>query len=131
VRIPRLLRFAGVSGLGLCLDYALYAALYEAGLPAGWANLISAGTAVSFVYVASVRGVFASRRDDIHRLFVAYAGYQVAAVGLASVAVDLMTSLLDGRYIAAKTVVLPASFTANYLFMGWLLGDRDRQAVSS
>ena len=40
---------------------------------------------------------------------------------VASVAVGLLESALDGRFLVAKTLVLPFSFGANYLFMHWLL----------
>jgi putative flippase GtrA len=125
--IGRVAKFAGASGAGLCLDYAVYTVLCEAGLPAGWANLISAGIAVTFVYVVSLRHIFGAPDLPAHRLFVLYAAYQVVAVSAASYAVDLGTELLDGRYLLGKTLVLPFSFTANFLFMSWLLSERGRR----
>ena len=54
------------------------------------------------------------------RLFALYAAYQVIAIALASGAVHEATLLFNGRYLLGKTVILPFSFTANYLFMSWL-----------
>jgi hypothetical protein len=79
---------------------------------------------VTFVYLVSARHVFRSQRTDLHRLFVLYAVYQVAAVALASGAVEAITNALDGAYLLGKTAVLPVTFTANFLFMSWLLRDR-------
>lgn len=125
MRLKRILRFAGASGTGLAIDYAIYTLLCNGGMPAGWANLISAGIAVTFVFVVSARRIFESEHRYLERLFVVYAAYQVVAVSAASWAVGAATEQLDGRYLLGKTVILPLSFTANYLFMAWLLSTRD------
>jgi putative flippase GtrA len=126
VDLRRILKFAGVSGAGLCLDYAVYSALCASGVPAGWANLVSAGLGVTFVFAVSARHIFAGSDRFLLGLFAVYAGYQVLAVSAASWLVGEATHLLDGRYLIGKTLVLPLSFTANYLFMSWLFGARRR-----
>lgn len=120
----KIVKFAGVSGAGLCLDYAVYTALCESGLDAGWANLISAATGVTFVFLVSARHIFESERHFDHRLFSLYAIYQVLAISAASAAVGAATELFDGHYLLGKTVVLPFTFGANYLFMSWLFAVR-------
>ena len=124
----KILKFAGVSGAGLCLDYAIYTALCAGGMPAGWANGISAGTAVTFVFLVSAHHIFEGAGGFLLRLFLVYAIYQVIAVAAASWAVHAATELFDGRYLLGKTVVVPFSFTVNYLFMSWLFASRDRSA---
>jgi putative flippase GtrA len=126
VDVSRILKFAGVSGAGLCLDYAVYTLLCASGVPAGWANLVSAGLGVTFVFVVSARRIFASSERFLLGLFAVYAVYQLAAVSTASWLVGEATHVLDGRYLLGKTLVLPLSFTANYLFMSWLFGARRR-----
>ena len=123
----RIVRFAGVSGAGLCLDYAVYTLLCTSGLDAGVANLISAACGVTFVFTVSARHVFAASGQLLLGLFAAYALYQVAAISLASYAVHGATELFGGRFLLGKTVVLPFSFSANYLFMSWLFGARQRR----
>jgi putative flippase GtrA len=123
----RILKFAGVSGAGLLLDYAIYTTLCMSGMPAGFANLISAGTAVTMVFLVSARHIFEGGGGFMVRLFVFYALYQVLAVSAASAAVHAATDLFDGRYILGKTIVVPFSFTFNYLFMSWLFATRDRE----
>jgi putative flippase GtrA len=125
VDLARIVKFAGVSGAGLCLDFAVYSALCASGVPAGWANLVSAGLGVTFVFAVSARHIFAAERF-LFGLFGIYAAYQVLAVSAASWLVGEATHLLDGRYLIGKTLVLPLSFTANYLFMSWLFGARRR-----
>ena len=125
--MKRLLQFAGVSGTGLALDYGIYTLLCGAGMAAGWANLISASAGVTFVFFASARRIFVTQHRNLERLFLVYLVYQAGAVSAASWAVGAATAVLDGRYILGKTVILPLSFTANYLFMGWLLAARDRE----
>jgi putative flippase GtrA len=126
VDLGRIIRFAGVSGAGLCLDYAVYSLLCASGVPAGWANLVSAGLGVTFVFAVSARRIFASSERFLLGLFAIYALYQLAAVSAASWLVGEATHVLDGRYLLGKTLVLPLSFTANYLFMSWLFGARRR-----
>ena len=124
--LTRIVKFAGVSGAGLCLDYAVYSALCASGVPAGWANLVSAGLGVTFVFLVSARHIFEGQDRFLLGLFAMYAAYQVVAVSAASWLVGEATHLFDGRYLLGKTVVLPLSFTANYLFMTWLFGARRR-----
>jgi putative flippase GtrA len=111
VDLRRIVKFAGVSGAGLCLDYAI----------------VSASCGVTFVFVVSARRIFAASDDHfLLGLFAIYALYQVLAVSAASWLVGEATHLLDGRYLLGKTLILPLSFTANYLFMSWLFGARAR-----
>jgi hypothetical protein len=130
VDIRQILKFAGASGAGLCLDYAIYTVLCARGVPAGWANLVSAGAGVTFVFTISARRIFASADRILLGLFAAYAVYQVVAVSTASWAVGEATQLLGGRYLLGKTLVLPLSFTANYLFMSWLFSARGTARVA-
>jgi putative flippase GtrA len=111
--------FALVSGVGLMLDVGIFLALTELGWRAGFANLLSAFCAVTFVYFVSTRRIFSYQGRFLFALFAVYLAYQAAAVALASWAVDSL--VLAGLVpIVAKGVILPATFTANYLFMHWL-----------
>ncbi len=125
MRAAALLKFAGASGAGLVLDFAVYTALNEAGVRPGIANLVSAACGVTFVFLVSAHRIFETDGDRfLGRLFAFYATYQVVAIVLASLAVDGVTSLLDGAYLAGKLAVLPVTFAANFLFTSWLLRPR-------
>jgi putative flippase GtrA len=126
VDLRRIVKFAGASGAGLCLDYVVYTLLCSGGLDAGVANLVSAACGVTFVFAVSARHVFEGGEGFMLRLFAAYALYQVIAITLASGAVHEATALFGGAYLIGKTVILPFSFTANYLFMSWLFAARGR-----
>jgi putative flippase GtrA len=128
VDLRRIVKFAGVSGAGLCLDYAVYTLLCSTGIDAGVANLVSAACGVTFVFLASARHIFEGGDGFLLRLFVLYAAYQVVAIALASGAVHEATALFGGRYLLGKTAILPFTFTANYLFMTWLFAARGRLA---
>jgi putative flippase GtrA len=125
----RIIQFAAVSGTGLALDYAIYTLLCLSGMPAGWANLISATCGVTFVFFASARRIFFAQHRNLTGRFGIYLLYQAIAVSAASAAVGAATDAFGGRYILGKTVILPLSFTANYFFMGWLLSDRQRETA--
>jgi hypothetical protein len=78
------------------------------------------------VFLVSARHIFESSERFLLGLFAVYAAYQVAAVSAASWAVGEATHALDGHYLLGKTLVLPFSFSANYLFMSWLFSARRR-----
>lgn len=118
----RLLKFAGASGTGLALDYAIYTVLCELGLAAGVANLVSASAGVTFVFLVSAHRIFETSDHFLVRLFAVYAVYQVIAIVAASWLVGTMTGVFAGAYLLGKTVVLPLTFGSNYLFTSWLLG---------
>jgi putative flippase GtrA len=117
----RLLRFALVSGTGLVLDTAVFLALVRLGLLAGYANLISASMAVTFVYFVSTKRVFEYAGRFLLGLFLIYCVYQVLAVSAASWTVG---ALVAAGFVPllAKVLILPVTFLANYLFMAFLTG---------
>lgn len=120
--VRRFLAFALVSGMGLTLDVAIYWTLCHEGLRPGIANLISAGCGVTFVFFAASRKVFETERDGfLLGPFALYAGYQVVAISLASLAVDALDRLYDGHYLLAKLTILPVTLAVNFLVTQRLL----------
>lgn len=117
------LRFALVSGVGLALDFGVFLALTESGVRPGIANLISATLAVTFVYFVSAKRVFAYEGRFLLPLFLLYLGYQAIAVSAASWAVDAI-ALTGVLPLIAKLLILPVTFTANYLFMAYITRKR-------
>lgn len=113
------IRFAAASGIGLLLDLGLFLLLVLTKLTPTQANLVSATAAVTFVYFATVHRVFSYRGRFLVPLFLVYLAYQAAAVTAASVAVGYLA-----RYwflpAIAKLVILPVTFSANFLFMSFL-----------
>jgi putative flippase GtrA len=115
--------FALVAGVGLALDFAIFLVLIVSGLGPGFANLISATTAVTFVYFVSTKQVFDYQGHFLYHLLVAYLVFQALAVAIASWAVAWLTEWGVNPAIA-KLLILPATFSTNYLFLRWLTASR-------
>ena len=120
--LSRLMRFGVVSAAGLGLDVGLFLLLVHLGMRAGYANLISAAVAVTFVYIASTKRVFEYAGGFLAQLFVLYASYQILAVAAASWTVDFIVAL-GVEPVVSKGLILPVTFFANYLFLNFLTRD--------
>ena len=121
----RALRFGLVSGIGLSLDVALFLTLVHGGVGAFGANVVSSGAGLTFVYCASVRRIFRYDGRFIVPLFAAYVFYHVCGTLLVSWLISGVVHLGVAPAIP-KIGILPATFTANYLFMSWLTLHRER-----
>jgi putative flippase GtrA len=121
----RVLRFGLVSALGLTLDIALFLTLVHAAVGAFEANIVSSGVGLIFVYCTSVRRIFRYDGRFIVPLFAAYVFYHVCGTLFVSWAISGMVHLGVAPAIP-KIGILPATFTANYLFMSWLTAHRER-----
>ena len=115
----KVLRFALVSGLGLAIDFALFLGLVALSFSPLAANAVSGACAVTFVYFASVRRIFSYAGRFLLGLFLAYVAYQVVGVSAASFAVSFLAAQLVSPALA-KILILPVTFSANYLFMSLL-----------
>ena len=141
----QLTSFSAVSGIGWLLDTGLLATLVAGGLSPFWANLISAASAVTFVWLISRRRIFSMLNGTSHwMLYVRYMQWHAIAVPVASVLVAVFTWLLtdpattvlglfDDDQVAqasvvaaaaAKVVVTPISLMANYGYTRWLFERR-------
>jgi putative flippase GtrA len=120
VLLGRIVGFGGISALGLGLDCGLFILLVAAGAPPLLANLASAGTAVTFVFFASVRRVFRFRGGAVWARYLAYALWQAVAVTAASVAIGALAAHGGLPPLACKLALLPLTFAANYLVMALL-----------
>lgn len=117
--LSRLIRFGAVSAAGLGLDVGLFLLLVHLEMRAGYANLISAAVAVTFVYIASTKRVFEYAGSFLVQLFVLYVFYQILAVAAASWTVDYIVAL-GVEPVVSKGVILPVTFFANYLVLNFL-----------
>ena len=120
----QILTFAIVSGVGLGLDFVIFILLVSASAEPFWANLVSGGAAVTFVYFASVRRIFSYAQRFLLPLFALYLLYQSLGVTAASWAVAEIAEHVSP--LAAKLLILPVTFSANYLFMSYLTGSAAR-----
>jgi putative flippase GtrA len=120
----RAVRFGLVSGLGLTLDVALFLTLVHAGVGAFEANVLSSAAGLTFVYCASVRRIFRYDGRFILPLFAAYVFYHVCGTLFVSWAISGVAHLGVAPAVP-KVGILPATFTANYMFMIWLTARRE------
>ena len=113
--------FGLVSACGLALDCGLFALLvHGSGLAPGWANALSAGAAVTFVFFASVRRVFADQGGLLLLRCLLYGAAQITLVAGASIAVGWLHRC--GCWpLVAKLAILPATFSCNFLLMRGLV----------
>lgn len=114
--VAKVLGFAKISGVGLALDVGLFVSLVGFGWPPSFANFVSAMTAVTFVYFVSTRHVFQYQGKFLVPLFLMYLAYQNVAVVAASWAVGTLAAL-GIEPVLAKGLILPFTFSANYLFL--------------
>ena len=112
-RYRRFLHFSGLSGLGWCLDFALFLLLTAglAVLPA-FANLASSLCAAAFVFLVSRRAIFAPGAARPAMRFAAYLGYTLLVVILASQALQLIVGLLGGWQRGDGAAIPPAALPA-------------------
>src|SRR5437762_4213786 len=121
----RAFRYGLVSGAGLALDISLFLILVRAGIGPFAANIVSSAAGLTFVYCASVRRIFRYDGRFIVPLFAAYVFYHVCGTLFVSWAISSVVHLGVAPAIP-KIGILPATFTANYLFMSWLTVHRER-----
>ena len=145
MRIFRLPKFGLVSGIGWFLDASVLLLLVHAGIDVLYANMISAGLAVTFVFIVAQRAIFFSRERNPLRMFLCYLLWQIVAIYLASIAVDLLSTAIGAcaswtggdfaeacTFVSvseiatalAKVTVTPLTMYANFVFMSWLIEAR-------
>jgi len=113
--------FGLISALGLTLDCGLFAVLVHGlgGAP-GWSNAISAGCAVTFVFICSIRRVFADQGGRLLPRYLLYGACQIVLVAAASAAVGWLDA--KGWWpMVAKVSILPVTFGCNFLIMKLLV----------
>jgi putative flippase GtrA len=117
--LKKLGKFALISAAGLSIDVGLFLIFLTLSWRAGYANLLSAAVAVTFVYFVSTKHVFAYHGRFLIHLFFVYVVYQILAVTAASWVVDWIVRL-GVLPLVSKILMLPVTFSANYIFMDLL-----------
>lgn len=116
--LTRAWAFGGVSGIGWLLDTALFALLAQLGpVPAGPANVLSAGVAVCFVFLVTHERLFGGTREQRRRHLLAYVAAQVVLVLLASLAIGALVQVTGAAPLLVKIAVTPFTLALNFLTM--------------
>ncbi|MDF7777386.1 hypothetical protein P1X14_19165 [Sphingomonas sp. AOB5] len=112
-------RFAALSGGGWLLDTALLLALVALfQIPASVANLFSAATAASLVYLVSHHRIHDGQRHRTEIRLGIYLIYTAALILAASLAIGAILPLLGAgtaATFAAKCIVTPPQLLCNFL----------------
>lgn len=125
-RFRDLLLFSLTSGIGWLVDVSLFTWLVFLKISPFYANLISAGIAVSYVFFVSTRHIFIRDQRYMVGKFLGYLVYHIVAVFLASAAIQGLYGILEVHPLICKIIVTPFTLYINYIFMAFLLEKRLR-----
>jgi len=133
-RLKRFFGFIGISGLGWCLDFAIYTVLTAVcGLSVVYANYISTIPAITLVFFLSTRHTFRVNPGGLplwakYVLYILYQLVLVSAVSwLGQVLYELLAPLPMLRLLlpylkpGIKLGITPITMLANYLVLGRLV----------
>lgn len=120
----QLLRFLSTTMVGVVIDVGGYILLAMAGLPAGIANLISAGISVLAVYALS-RGMVFPGKHTVGGL-IAFFGWYALSILLFSWLIQWAVDAFAIPQLPAKLMSLPLSFTLNFVAVRSIFGLVDR-----
>lgn len=123
--IQRICAFGLVSGIGLGIDTGGFLCLVHfLYWPPFVANALSMFSGATFVFFVSGRYVFARHRASWIG-YILYILFQGVLIWGASFAVGWLI-VLGVMPLISKMLILPVTFSCNYLYMRWLLGFIDR-----
>lgn len=111
--VRQLLRFLSTTVVGVVIDVGGFVLLAMLGLPAGVANMASAGLSVLAVYALS-RGMVFPGRHTVGGL-AAFFGWYAVSILLFSWLIQWGVDALAIPELVAKLISLPLSFTLNFV----------------
>lgn len=152
IRLMTLLRlssFTLLSGIGWCIDFAIFNLLVGRGQPGFLANLASASVAVTFVLIAARKWIFRHHVETLPMTVAKYTAWNVVAISAASFGIKAIASGLQtwswdgaatvvgqavGHSVApavlmantAKILITPVTMYANFVATGYIIERRIR-----
>lgn len=124
--LRQLFRFLSTTVVGVAIDVGGFVALATLGIPAGIANLMSAGVSVLAVYALS-RGMVFPGRHTVGGL-LAFFGWYAVSILLFSWLIQWGVDALGLPELVAKLLSLPLSFTLNFVAVRTIFAAVDRTA---
>ena len=108
-----LLGFLLIATFGALLDFGVFLLLVQSGADALVANLISASLAIFFVYNLSIKFLYKKRyiRSELIQFF----GWYVFSIMIFSLLIKFLIDFIEVNNSVAKIIVMPISFTANFI----------------
>jgi putative flippase GtrA len=147
IKLLRLSSFTILSGIGWCIDFAIFNYLVSLNYANLTANLISASVAVTFVLMTARRWIFRNQVGSLQAAVGRYVVWNIVAIAVASYLIKLIASGLDSLDLqavialsdavlghsvsrhalvsnAAKILVTPFTMYANFVAMGYIIERR-------
>jgi putative flippase GtrA len=147
MNLLKLPSFTLLSGIGWCIDFAIFNTLVTLGHTYFASNLVSASVAVTFILIAARRWIFRHHAESLHVVVAKYVIWNVVAVTAASFLIQLIATGLehidlsgvlagagqvtgkipDKKAIVsnvAKLLVTPITMYANFLAVGYIIERR-------
>jgi putative flippase GtrA len=112
--LKNLFHFGIFSGIGLTMDVTLfYIMVHILSFNVILSNIISAFTAVTFVFLTSNRIIF-KQSDFSYVKYIVYIIYQAVAIISFSFLIKLLINIFSLPPVVSKIIVVPFSFLLNY-----------------
>ena len=116
-----IVRWFYTANLSVAIDLILFTTLTSVvGFPVYISNLISSGTAITFVYFTSGKFVFKDSTYSTGR-YIIFISYFAASINFFSYIISALVDKLSLIPLIAKIITLPISFFVNYFFASKIL----------
>lgn len=109
----QIIKFGLLSVVGLSLDMLLFYILTKNNFAIIISNCLSAFTAVSFLYIMSIRFIFKEQRYD-YKKYILFIAYYTISILLFSFAINFINKYFVYYPLYAKLLTVPFSFLVNY-----------------
>ena len=107
--------------LSVAIDLILFATLTSIiGFPVYISNVVSSGTAITFVYLTSGKFVFKDSTFSVGR-YIMFFSYFAVSINFFSYVINALVNELSLIPLIAKIATLPISFLINYFFASKIL----------
>ena len=121
--LKKLIHYALYSGSGLVLDTVVFVGLTHAAMPISpfWANMVGGAVASTYVYFGTAKKIFEYRGHFLWPKWLAYVGYILGALLLASAIIGWLATHTPLPALACKLALVPVQFFLNYFALGAIL----------
>ncbi len=130
--IMQAIGFFGLSGIGWIIDMSIFTFLTFLNTNVIIANIISATTAVTFVYIFSTRKIFENKNENLNlkKKYLFYLVYQIVMILFSSFIIQIIAKQLElvtivyiKKYakLIGKILFTPFTMIINFIFMKLLI----------
>ena len=129
--LKNLFQFGIFSGIGLTLDVSIfYLLVHILSVNVVVSNIISAFTAVTFVFLTSNRIIFKQTKFSYIR-YTIYIVYQAVAIVSFSFLIKLIIVVFNLPPVVSKLIVVPFTFLLNYFCTKFIILFRNNESEAT